>query len=577
MDKQLIGSYYLDLKTLITGAFLGVVSFQIIAPTGWDYLYRYLRIDLNAAYLIFILLYFIVVPLGFLFWFRYFQNTIKIILPPFIGEKALDKNAALFLRMIQGSLIILVLAHIFISFFDLPVSGWLLSIFICFCALATVLIILSFSFGKKLIFASGLQQNKDWQTVYWKSKILSITAYVFIALFGLYYCYITPKIITQEPVTKIFKNELKYSFELIGEKRRLDTLQNRIGNLNRQNVAMEAISKIREENILVVSCPDSINFAKILQTFIIDDGLKLYQLLSIYNYKKNAYGYNLQVEPADKDKITDSLSRRDSALLKVELADKDKITDSLSRRDSLLLSEIVLQNNRIKDGMNQIDKRYNVNLDVEGFRCDSNTTRLGLLSAAIIQESNKEIQTLAQKFFGPHLRNIQSWGVPFFLFLLMIMLSLHQYLKLNLEIANWQYKALEFAKKKNQNIPEELIASKEKTVLELQEPSKNLWLIITIGIWLLIPLIKPIADTDINIESPFKGFTLFQKGVPGITQTDEDKEKPNRDKKTSILSRIDSIIVKNETTYQLPDSLFERLKTIEEKANRANEQLENIY
>jgi hypothetical protein len=227
--------------------------------------------------------------------------------------------------------------------------------------------------------------------------------------------------------------------------------------------------------------------------------------------------------------------------------------------------------------MNQIDKRYDVSLDEQGFRCDTNTTKLGLLSATIIGESNLEIQTLAQKFFGPHLRNIQSWGVPFFLFLLMIMLSLHQYLKLNLEIANWQYKALEFAKKKNQNIPEELIASKEKTVLELQEPSKNLWLIITIGIWLLIPLIKPIADTDINIESPFKGFTLFQKGVPGITQTDEDKEKPNRDKKTSILSRIDSIIVKNETTYQLPDSLFERLKTIEEKANRANEQLENIY
>jgi hypothetical protein len=555
MDKQLIGSYYLDLKTLITSAFLGVVSFQIIAPTGWDYLYRYLRIDLNAAYLIFILLYFIVVPLGFLFWFRYFQNTIKIILPPFIGEKALDKNAALFLRIIQGSLIILVLAHILISFFDLPVSSWLLSIFICFCALATVLIILSFSFGKKLIFASGLQQNKDWQTVYRKSKILSITAYVFIALFGLYYCYITPKIISQEPVTKIFKDELKYSFELIREKRRLDTLQNRIDNLNRQNVAMEAISKIREENILVVACPDSINFAKILQNFIIDDGLKLYQLLSIYNYKKNAYGYNLQVESADKDKST----------------------DSLIRRDSVLLNRIVLQNNRIKAGMNQIDKRYDVSLDEQGFRCDTNTTKLGLLSATIIGESNLEIQTLAQKFFGPHLRNIQSWGVPFFLFLLMIMLSLHQYLKLNLEIANWQYKALEFAKKKNQNIPEELIASKEKTVLELQEPSKNLWLIITIGIWLLIPLIKPIADTDINIESPFKGFTLFQKGVPGITQTDEDKEKPNRDKKTSILSRIDSIIVKNETTYQLPDSLFERLKTIEEKANRANEQLENIY
>ncbi len=566
MDKQLIGSYYLDLKTLITSAFLGVVSFQIIAPTGWDYLYRYLRIDLNAAYLIFILLYFIVVPVGFLFWFRYFKNTIQIILPPFTGEKGMDKNGTIFLNLIQGSLVTLVVLHILIAFFDLPVSSWLLPIFVGFCTLATTLILLSFSFGKKLITASGLQENRDWKIVYRKSKLLSITAYAFIGLFGLYYCYITPKIIYQEANSEIFKDELNYSIKLIEQKRRLDTLQNRMANFNRQNVAMEAISKIREQNIIVVPCPDSINFAKILQDSIIDEGLKLYQFLSIYNYKKNAYGYNLRMDAPGKNKNASS-----------EISNTNRVTDSLKRRDSALFKRIEMQNERIIAGMNLIDSKYDVTLDEQGFRCDTNTTRRGLLSATIIGESNLEIQSLAQKFFGPHLRNIQSWGVPFFLFLLMIMLSLHQYLKLNLEIANWQYKALQFAKKKNQNVPEELIALKEKTVQELQEPSKNLWLIITIGIWLLIPLIKPIADSDINIESPFKGFTLFQKGVPGVTQTEEDKDKSGDKKQVSILGRIDSIIIKNNTTYQLPDSLFDRLKTIEEKANRANEKLDNIY
>jgi hypothetical protein len=66
MDKQLVDNYYLDIKTIIGSALIGVVSFQLLGPVVWEYLQTNLGIPFKIAFRIFIFCYFLLIAAGFL-------------------------------------------------------------------------------------------------------------------------------------------------------------------------------------------------------------------------------------------------------------------------------------------------------------------------------------------------------------------------------------------------------------------------------------------------------------------------------------------------------------------------------
>lgn len=52
---------FYHLRQLIWTAFIGVISFQLIAPAVWEYMYRLAGIEYDTSYWLFIIAYLLIV------------------------------------------------------------------------------------------------------------------------------------------------------------------------------------------------------------------------------------------------------------------------------------------------------------------------------------------------------------------------------------------------------------------------------------------------------------------------------------------------------------------------------------
>lgn len=101
-----------SLRSLIWGAFVGVLSFQLLAPTVWNYLDEALGLRPIVSYWAFTLIYFLVLPGVVLGWLLANRTLIGIYLPDYMGT--LTKQSKVFLY----GLIILVIGQLAITAFS---------------------------------------------------------------------------------------------------------------------------------------------------------------------------------------------------------------------------------------------------------------------------------------------------------------------------------------------------------------------------------------------------------------------------------------------------------------------------
>lgn len=85
-----------SLRTLIWGAFIGVVSFQVLAPEVWGYLDKALGIPHDISYWIFTWTYFLLIPLIVLGWIYEKRILIAYYLPDY--KRALKQQSRWFLN-----------------------------------------------------------------------------------------------------------------------------------------------------------------------------------------------------------------------------------------------------------------------------------------------------------------------------------------------------------------------------------------------------------------------------------------------------------------------------------------------
>jgi hypothetical protein len=137
---------FANLKTLLWGAFIGVVSFQILAPLIWDYLHNSLGINYSAAYWLFTLVYFLILPSIFLIWIAWNIKSIKTCLPPFNEKEELSKLSKLFIKGLMLFIVAQSTCTVLFFFIHVP-REFITLVMILYVLASTVLLFFCFSYA----------------------------------------------------------------------------------------------------------------------------------------------------------------------------------------------------------------------------------------------------------------------------------------------------------------------------------------------------------------------------------------------------------------------------------------------
>ncbi len=511
MDKQLVDNYYLDIKTIIGSALIGVVSFQLLGPVVWEYLQANLGISFILAFKIFIFCYFLLIPAGFIFWLVYHYDIVKTIIPPFDESKALSKDGRIFLYILLFVFVSNIIAHFFITLRNTSIAEKLIWLFIPYILLTSVLLLMSYRFGKNLVVHNGLHKDKEWTRSYFKSVLFSLIAYIIIVAGGFVFVIKGGQTAeTTRPISGDYDTDLKTATSLLDNKSMIDRSNRNISYLNQYLSVLSTGNNKKGTN-------DSIQLAGENKTTTVFD--TIYNSLVGQSTDLSAYmgNLNFQINIKSSNAYPKTAKNADSNYLDAK---------SLGTLDTLMKSEAVsithISSQLIDYYLNLSKGNTLSGTMVSGEYADTNNIKMVNNVSGVLSINSGQMNKITQKLLGPNLRNLQEWGVVMFLFLLLTMLSLHQFIKLNYEIASWQLKALAEEHEINKDVSKAPLIEKAKQVARLEGPSKKLWLVITAGLWLFIPLIKPIEDEQINVDSPFKQITPLNnkvKDLPGLKQS----------------------------------------------------------
>jgi hypothetical protein len=134
----------------------------------------------------------------------------------------------------------------------------------------------------------------------------------------------------------------------------------------------------------------------------------------------------------------------------------------------------------------------------------------------LVEDFNRDIR----EEVGDQLRYTQLIGTPVLLGLFLSLLSIYIFLKMNSRLTQKELDALTQARRRLTAIGsvspdrENTGITKEEETDEAKELCGNIWLFITIVVWLLAAFFKPIDDDKIDLADPFKTLTFSDPRGP---------------------------------------------------------------
>ena len=135
----------------------------------------------------------------------------------------------------------------------------------------------------------------------------------------------------------------------------------------------------------------------------------------------------------------------------------------------------------------------------------------------ILQSLAAKISAESQAQLGLQLRSVQIKGIILLVTLFFTMLSLYIYLTIDQRLQGTTLDFLNERKRLGEAVPEKMIIDQEKVVAGATSVVSSLWICLTVIVWLLVPLFKPVKDADIDTQQIYKIHTLANWGQ-GATQ-----------------------------------------------------------
>ena len=135
----------------------------------------------------------------------------------------------------------------------------------------------------------------------------------------------------------------------------------------------------------------------------------------------------------------------------------------------------------------------------------------------ILQGLSAKVAAESQAQLGLQLRSVQIKGIILLVTLFFTMLSLYIYLSIDQRLQGTTLDFLNERKRLGEAVPEKVIIDQEKAVAGATSVVSSLWICLTVIVWLLVPLFKPVKDADIDTQQIYKIHTLANWGQ-GATQ-----------------------------------------------------------
>lgn len=455
---QIQNSIYHNIQKLIWTAFIGVVSFQLIAPQVWGYMNKLAGVSYIIGYYIFTIAYIIIVPAIFFYWLHQNREEIRETLS--FTETEADNNAAITNTNLFSSaywpnryvkrILYIISIQIFICLFLLCfyVSFWLFVIIQYGLLYANIFLLAKSKTITKRYLNQKIQNSGTAGEKTKFERLRSQTAFSFnlflilIFLWGAFFLY-------RSNNYSDAKTHPERGFKLLTLK---DSLSSYKDGVDTASIFQQIIGpkidtpKFKQQQIQLET-----NFAH-------------YWQLITTKFKKEPY----------HSKVTD-----DSTI---------NVTKAAVRRLDSLPDQSLL------------DRRK--------------------LLKVYIQAVEDRTKTTAQKLLGVVLRDHQSKMLCTFVDLFFSLLAFYLLLRMkadidesNLKNSASEKQILSLSKKtvltdiKSGKL-EKLIIEQEKTAKKSLEMADGTWFVVVLTIWLLIPLLKPIEDKSIDTEAPFKILTL---------------------------------------------------------------------
>lgn len=184
-----------NFKGLLWGAFIGVVSFQILSPNIWNYAHETFGRGYHFSYLVFTAVYFFMMPVVMLCWVCSNWKLLKKYLPPFNSKSDLSSVGKQFIWGLISFIITQIIFSIIV--FRIPFHNWVYyTLLSAYCVCCLVLIIYCIIFSKDRIQDWCDRSIKKWnednyETVkkYFRQLIslcLGACVLLFLAVFSIY-------------------------------------------------------------------------------------------------------------------------------------------------------------------------------------------------------------------------------------------------------------------------------------------------------------------------------------------------------------------------------------------------------
>jgi hypothetical protein len=437
-----------SLKGLVLGAIVGVASFQILAPNVWGYIHEALNLSYKLSYWIFTVVYFLTMPVCMLFWLGFNWKTLIGYFLPYEHKDKIEKFDAGILRGLFAFICVqlLVAAVTFRIYFSNWFYWMVLSFYFAIC-------------GGFLIFY-GLAARKRMQFEYpgpAAARPVAITKYY------------RQLILVSVPV---------YLVIFIGAFLYLNKWQDKKGASHYVGKSKSAFNA-GSRGFALGSLKDSVD-SRYASLGKIEDSIR-------YNHRHDALDSIDAVKYYVTGKIlSDTIHiKPDSALVAYyqALVDSGQSINKLFRRlrdTSVDVGErsIIYSSQHIPFFPNYAPNHPINSIDDLHY--------IQLLKNDLAQLS-KEVDTQSQAQLGLQLQGVQLKGMVLLISLFFTLFSLFVYLSICKRV---------------------LQVKQSDDAREITALSNNLWLYLTIIVWLLVPLFKPVKDADIDVKQTYKTHTF---------------------------------------------------------------------
>lgn len=577
------------IKGLVWGAFVGVVSFQVLAPNIWGYLHEALGLDYLTSYWLFTVIYFLIVPVNLFLWFWVNRKVFGKYLPPFGEHNSLKGKGKLFF---WGQLIFLIIQiGLAAAGFLRHWAEWAIWAQAVFYAIWCFLLLLlcgsicrdRIKYTKEVV--NGKATNKKPETIavkiktyfwelfsvldkkkqektivdkandyFWQLFLVSAVAYLFLAFTAFYF--LRNWIKTKENNQFVSRTKSSHDAGL-----RAFALQ----RMDSVVIAKVKDCQYLEDEYIVIHSQDS------LQKMIADTA-------NNNQTKKDTFSIAKEVAK------TGSKPKKTVAAITVT----NKADSINNKTDSININIVAYARHitRWEDSLTTkvLKKLKDTSQAVAVNEIDSFTTALNAITLTVRDSLSKThirnidiiknnlfslaatLEKAAQSQLGLQLRSVQAKGMIMLISLFFILLTLYIFIRLIQQIQGLELEKMKNDKKVNPGLDEQSIIKQQECVDESSSVSAALWLFLSITAWLLIPIFKVVKDSDINVKDPYKSLTLSNEAGK-LADAVNPRPKETDDNKHPKDPRTDTIWLKDPTIDTSLKTIKEDLHVVKQKVN----------